>query len=377
MFQPLTEIELTSLKNFKYIGHDDSIIYNYLVSPSLNLIIEYNLIPLWLAPNLITILSLIFNIIGFLFVIIECKNDFSKKLSPISTFIITISHYLYIIFDNLDGKQARRTGTSTAYGMLLDHGCDVFTNIIVAFNMSHLLLLGNNSIFSFIFYSGLFLGFFSFTYQEYIFGELLLPPINGANEGNLAIVFFSFCGFVFGGGIYRIKILFWRLGQWIAIGMFGMAIWTTGIQTIRKIINEKGKDIIYTVLIDWIDIILCIIIPFLLCIFNNDIYSFFYNLITLQMSLMYARLTLEIQMAIIIKEKLKYSIGLYFSILVVFTIFIKNYRIFIAIYAYSSLILGTEIVLFVIIRSMEILYYLKIKLLCIESQMSLSNNSMS
>ena len=75
MFQPLTEIELTSLKNFKYIGHDDSIIYNYLVSPSLNLIIEYNLIPLWLAPNLITILSLIFNIIGFLFVIIECKND--------------------------------------------------------------------------------------------------------------------------------------------------------------------------------------------------------------------------------------------------------------------------------------------------------------
>jgi hypothetical protein len=95
------------------------------------------------------------------------------------------------------------------------------------------------------------------------------------------------------------------------------------------------------------------------------------------MSLMYARLTLEIQMAIIIKEKLKYSIGLYFSILIVFTIFIKNYRIFIAIYSYSALILGTEIVLFVIIRSMEILYYLKIKLLCIESQMSLSNNSMS
>ena len=375
MIKNLSIENLENIKNFKYAGTDNSLFYSKILSPCLNKLINY--IPITIAPNLITLISFLFNLLSFYITLLEVGTDYYQVISRGTCLFQAITHLLYYILDNLDGKQARRTGTSTAYGMLLDHGCDVFTNIIVAFNMSHLLLLGNNSIFSFIFYSGLFLGFFSFTYQEYIFGELLLPPINGANEGNLAIVFFSFCGFVFGGGIYRIKILFWRLGQWIAIGMFGMAIWTTGIQTIRKIINEKGKDIINTLLIDWIDIILCIIIPFLLCIFNNDIYSFFYNLITLQMSLMYARLTLEIQMAIIIKEKLKYSIGLYFSILVVFTIFIKNYRIFIAIYAYSSLILGTEIVLFVIIRSMEILYYLKIKLLCIESQMSLSNNSMS
>lgn len=26
--------------------------------------------------------------------------------------------------DNMDGKQARRTGTSSALGLLFDHGCD-------------------------------------------------------------------------------------------------------------------------------------------------------------------------------------------------------------------------------------------------------------
>ena len=158
--------------------------------------------------------------------------------------------------------------------------------------------------------------------------------------------------------------------------MFIMAIWTTGIQAFIKIIKQKGFGVLKNVLIDWIDIFLCILVPFLLSVFNNDMYSFFYDLMVLQMCLMFARITLEVQMTIIIKEKLKYSIGLYFSILVLLTIFITNYRAYIAIYAYSSLILGTEIVLFVIIRSMEILYYLKIKLLCINSPMPISNTSM-
>lgn len=302
--------------------------------------------------------------------------DYYSILSRGTCLFQAVAHILYYVLDNLDGKQARRTGTSTAYGMLLDHGCDVFTNIIVAFNMSHLLILGSNNFISFLFFSGLFLGFFSLTYQEYIFGELLLPEINGANEGNLLIVIFSLVGFFFGCGIYRNKFLFFRLGQWITIAMFIMAIWTTGIQAFIKIIKQKGFGVLKNVLIDWIDIFLCILVPFLLSVFNNDMYSFFYDLMVLQMCLMYARITLEVQMSIIIKEKLKYSIGLYFSILVLFTIFITNYRAYIAIYAYSSLILGTEIVLFVIIRSMEILYYLKIKLLCINSPIPISNSSM-
>jgi ethanolaminephosphotransferase len=31
------------------------------------------------------------------------------------------------MFDEMDGKQARRTGNSSPLGMLFDHGCDAFT----------------------------------------------------------------------------------------------------------------------------------------------------------------------------------------------------------------------------------------------------------
>ena len=373
MIKNLSLQNLENIKNFKYAGTDNSLFYSKILSPCLNKLINY--FPQSLAPNLITLMSFFFNILSFYITLMDGGLDYYSILSRGTCLFQAVAHILYYVLDNLDGKQARRTGTSTAYGMLLDHGCDVFTNIIVAFNMSHLLILGSNNFISFLFFSGLFLGFFSLTYQEYIFGELLLPEINGANEGNLLIVIFSLVGFFFGCGIYRNKFLFFRLGQWITIAMFIMAIWTTGIQAFIKIIKQKGFGVLKNVLIDWIDIFLCILVPFLLSVFNNDMYSFFYDLMVLQMCLMYARITLEVQMSIIIKEKLKYSIGLYFSILVLFTIFITNYRAYIAIYAYSSLILGTEIILFVIIRSMEILYYLKIKLLCINSPIPISNTS--
>ena len=36
---------------------------------------------------------------------------------------------LYLILDNLDGKQARKTKNSSPFGLLMDHGCDIFTTI--------------------------------------------------------------------------------------------------------------------------------------------------------------------------------------------------------------------------------------------------------
>lgn len=34
------------------------------------------------------------------------------------------SLFFYATLDNMDGKQARRTGSSSALGLLFDHGCD-------------------------------------------------------------------------------------------------------------------------------------------------------------------------------------------------------------------------------------------------------------
>ena len=41
-----------------------------------------------------------------------------------------IAMFAYQTLDNMDGKQARRTGNGTAFGMLFDHGCDAINSPI-------------------------------------------------------------------------------------------------------------------------------------------------------------------------------------------------------------------------------------------------------
>lgn len=48
---------------------------------------------------------------------------YSPSTSPSSS-SFAAGIWLYSTFDNVDGKQARRTGTSSPLGELFDHGCD-------------------------------------------------------------------------------------------------------------------------------------------------------------------------------------------------------------------------------------------------------------
>ena len=159
---PLSKQVLENMKNFQYKSTDDSILYQKCMSPCLNKVVNY--IPRYIAPNLITFISLCFNIFAALISYSDGGFDFSYKLKPSTCFIIGIFQLIYQLLDNIDGKQARRTGNSTPFGMLMDHGCDVFTNIFTAYNLSKLLLLGNNDCFSFSVFFGLLLGFYMMTY---------------------------------------------------------------------------------------------------------------------------------------------------------------------------------------------------------------------
>ena len=127
---PLSKDTLSNMNNFKYKSTDDSIMYNKCMSPCLNYFV--NFLPRWLAPNLITIVSLGFNIFAAIISYNDGGFDFSQELKSSTCYVIGICQLLYLLLDNIDGKQARRTGNSTPFGMLMDHGCDVFTNIFTA-----------------------------------------------------------------------------------------------------------------------------------------------------------------------------------------------------------------------------------------------------
>ena len=182
---PLSQDILENMKNFKYKSTDDSLLYQKCMSPCLNKVVNY--IPRNIAPNLITFISLCFNILAALISYNDGGFDFTYKLKSSTCIIIGTFQLLYQLLDNIDGKQARRTGNSTPFGMLMDHGCDVFTNIFTAYNLSKLLLVGNDDFFSFSVFLGLLLGFYMMTYEEYKLGEMHFPKINGTDEGNFFI----------------------------------------------------------------------------------------------------------------------------------------------------------------------------------------------
>jgi ethanolaminephosphotransferase len=87
----------------------------------------------------------------------------------------------YQCLDAIDGKQARRTGSSSALGMLFDHGCDVLNLCLTSMTLVSTAQLGG-SWKSALCVSAGSLVFFLATMEEYWSGELSLPIINGPNE---------------------------------------------------------------------------------------------------------------------------------------------------------------------------------------------------
>lgn len=84
------------------------------------------LVPKWVAPNLLTFM-------GWLLVIASYTNmlryDYTfKKIIPDGAFYFAgFCIFMYSTLDAIDGKQARRTKSSSPLGQLFDHGCDSYS----------------------------------------------------------------------------------------------------------------------------------------------------------------------------------------------------------------------------------------------------------
>jgi len=119
------------LKIYKYAGGDDGIIYKYFYNPFCNWLVQK--IPEWIAPNLITFVGFLFVILPFLmqFTLFgtHLKNEepFISRTNNYFFYFSAFSYFMYRMLDELDGKQARRTGNSSPLGLLFDHGCDSFS----------------------------------------------------------------------------------------------------------------------------------------------------------------------------------------------------------------------------------------------------------
>ena len=180
------------LASFKYNGADLSPIYNYVLSPLAAYLVE-KCTPRWIAPNSITLFGLCWMITSYLIVWYYCPSfdDFVEGWEdtvPLWIFFFNgMAMLIYQTLDNMDGKQARRTGSSSSLGLLFDHGCDAINSIFGSANW--IVFMGLNPIYHLpqiwiLVFIPMIL-FFIATWEEYYTGKLILPVFNGPTEGLL------------------------------------------------------------------------------------------------------------------------------------------------------------------------------------------------
>lgn len=185
-----------ALKNFQYNGGDNSIIYAFILKPLARNLVE-TCVPPSIAPNSITLFGLLWMIMSYAMISYYCPNfdDGYNSSSdgedvnrfPYWIFLFNgVAMLIYQTLDNMDGVQARKTGSSSPLGLLFDHGCDAFNVILGSTNWICSVGVGSNNLWEIsIMAFAPMVVFYVTTWEEYNTGKLVLPIVNGPTEGLL------------------------------------------------------------------------------------------------------------------------------------------------------------------------------------------------
>lgn len=363
---PLTTEQLANTKKFQYKCTDASLLYNKCMSPCLNKCLIF--VPECIAPNVITLFSLFMNILAACWTFFDSGFDFGHDLKHSTCLIIGCTQLLYQLLDNLDGKQARKTGSASPFGMLMDHGCDIFTNILTAFNVSHLLLVGTKDFLSFSVFCGLVMGFYMMTYEQYKIGEMHFAIVNGTDEGNISIFLMGvISGFIGQGWVKFVIISSWQLtiGKIIAIGIL-----LGGISTVFQLyLHTLQKKKCYDLVINFLDGLVfynVLLIPIIYVEFRNAFYQKYMWLILVNSMALFARVTLDMQVKIATIDTLSCNFMFIFSnVFYIISIFITNMNWNFYLLCALAAVQIAEMSMFIYLRADQITEYLGIKIFVI------------
>ncbi|XP_017753859.1 PREDICTED: cholinephosphotransferase 1 isoform X3 [Eufriesea mexicana] len=161
-------------------------------------------IPLWLAPNLITIVGLIVNIATTL-ILIYYSPDAKTEAPRWACFLCALGLFIYQSLDAIDGKQARRTGTSTPLGELFDHGCDSISTVFIALSACIAVQLGYYPTWMFFQCFCAMTLFYCAHWQTYVSGSLRFGKID-VTEAQFSIIMIHLISAVFGPKIWMMEL---------------------------------------------------------------------------------------------------------------------------------------------------------------------------
>ncbi|CAF3331178.1 unnamed protein product [Rotaria socialis] len=164
----LNEQQIVRLKEHTYASEGITLLDPYM-QKFWRRLVEY--CPLWVAPNLITIVGLAINISASI-LLMFLTNGAKEPCARWMYFLTAIGLFIYQSLDAIDGKQARRTNSSTPLGELFDHGCDSVSTVFVTVACCCALQLGLRPWVMFWCCMSSFVTFYCAHWQTYVSGKL-------------------------------------------------------------------------------------------------------------------------------------------------------------------------------------------------------------
>ncbi|XP_076759676.1 choline/ethanolaminephosphotransferase 1 bbc isoform X2 [Xylocopa sonorina] len=193
--------QLKRLSEHKYNCTTNSLL-DGLLQPWWNWLVSK--VPFWLAPNLITIVGLIVNVLTTL-VIIYYSPDARTEAPRWACFLCALGLFIYQSLDAIDGKQARRTGTVSPLGELFDHGCDSISTVFVALSACIAVQLGYYPTWMFFQCFCAMTLFYCAHWQTYVSGSLKFGKVD-VTEAQFTIIIIHLISAIFGPKIWMMEI---------------------------------------------------------------------------------------------------------------------------------------------------------------------------
>ncbi|MCI4387729.1 hypothetical protein PGIGA_G00077560 [Pangasianodon gigas] len=195
LYEYVTQEQLSGFDKYKYSAVDTNPLSIYIMHPFWNSMVK--ILPTWLAPNLITFTGFMFLVLNFA---ILSFYDFDFYASaeghahvPSWVWIAAgLFNFLAYTLDGVDGKQARRTNSSTPLGELFDHGLDSWACVFFVSSLYSVFGRGESGVSVLTLYGLLWVVLFSFIlshWEKYNTGVLFLPWGYDISQVTISIVY--------------------------------------------------------------------------------------------------------------------------------------------------------------------------------------------
>ena len=234
MMEVLNLQQLKRLESHKYSSSGSSI-----TEPMMQIFWKWlvELFPLWIAPNAITIIGLAINVATSLLLMFYCPT--AIEVAPMWVYAVNgIGLFVYQALDAIDGKQARRTGSSSPLGELFDHGCDSISTVFVSIAVGISLQLGNHPWVMTVFCLTCYTSFYFGHWCAYVTGTLMFGKVD-VTEVQLSTMAIFFITAMFGPGIWSTPLPV--LGYpWHTVPVLGCLVGSFGAIVRFSIIILRG-----------------------------------------------------------------------------------------------------------------------------------------